>query len=236
MSSSYPSLVIADGAVAYWRLGETSGTTANDSIGTAHGTISGGVTLNQPGALADGDQAMAFNGVDGHVESPAVLLPVTCAVECWLKSTDTTGALVSHRGASGPDFTFGMYPKLYVFMPGPGFVASSGRVIADNQWHHAVAVFDGTTLWFYVDGVLDFTTAFSRPAAATQPFSLGRDPQDTGVWYLGVLDDVAIYPTILTAPQIAAHYAARTWTAAPTNDMRYRWCRFVRRPFRQVTR
>src|SRR4030095_2674763 len=52
---SYPERVALDGAVAYWRLGETSGTTANDSIGTAHGTISGGVTLNQAGALADGN-------------------------------------------------------------------------------------------------------------------------------------------------------------------------------------
>ena len=50
---SYAALVVADGASHYWRLDETSGTTAVDVIGGANGTISGGVTLNQPGAVTD---------------------------------------------------------------------------------------------------------------------------------------------------------------------------------------
>jgi hypothetical protein len=67
----YVQQVIADGAVAYWRLGETSGTTAVDSVGGKNGTISGGVTLNQPGALADGNKAMLFDGATGKIETIA---------------------------------------------------------------------------------------------------------------------------------------------------------------------
>jgi hypothetical protein len=85
----YVQQVIADGAVAYWRLGETSGTTAVDSVGGKNGTISGGVTLNQPGALLDGNRAMRFNGATGKIATIAnlPLVPFRCTVELWFKTT-----------------------------------------------------------------------------------------------------------------------------------------------------
>jgi len=49
---TYRERVIADGASHYWPLDETTGTTAADVVGGAHGTISGGVTLGVPGAIA----------------------------------------------------------------------------------------------------------------------------------------------------------------------------------------
>ena len=51
--ASYTAAVSADGAIAYWRLGETSGTTAADASANLgrDGTYTGGVTLNVNGAL-----------------------------------------------------------------------------------------------------------------------------------------------------------------------------------------
>src|SRR4051794_39973340 len=42
-----------DTPVGYWRLDETSGTSATDSTGGRTGTYTGGYTLNQTGALSD---------------------------------------------------------------------------------------------------------------------------------------------------------------------------------------
>ncbi len=42
-SKTYPEGVLADAPLAYWRLGETSGTSAADSAGTNPGTVFGGV-------------------------------------------------------------------------------------------------------------------------------------------------------------------------------------------------
>ena len=50
VASNYASAIVALGPTAYWRLNETSGTTAYDYIGGYTGTIAGGVTLGQPGA------------------------------------------------------------------------------------------------------------------------------------------------------------------------------------------
>lgn len=62
--SAYANTVLADSPIAYWRLGETSGTTASDATGHGwNGTINPPVTLGQPGAITgDTDPAMGFAG------------------------------------------------------------------------------------------------------------------------------------------------------------------------------
>src|SRR5688500_14316091 len=62
----YAAQVTADGPRAYWRLGETSGTTAADETASASpGTYAGGVVLGVPASLAgDPDTAVRFDGVD----------------------------------------------------------------------------------------------------------------------------------------------------------------------------
>src|SRR5215470_7590906 len=98
--SAYSSKVIADGAVAYWRLNETSGTTAVDVIGGNNGTISGGVTLNQAGALTDGDKAMTFNGT-GRIDVAKAAYsaigtgPLTLEAWVWL---DPAGGAFMYLG------------------------------------------------------------------------------------------------------------------------------------------
>src|SRR5262249_18064557 len=50
---SYSSIVIAEGPLFYWRFGETSGATANDSSGNGRaGTITSLGAYNQPSLLA----------------------------------------------------------------------------------------------------------------------------------------------------------------------------------------
>src|SRR5688500_11107092 len=53
VTAQYANIVLADNPTAYWRLGETSGTTAVDSSvpGGNQGTYLNGVTLGIPGAI-----------------------------------------------------------------------------------------------------------------------------------------------------------------------------------------
>lgn len=55
----------------YWKLGETSGTNADDSSTTnADGTYTGGFTLNQTG-IGDGSGSVLLNGSTGYIALPA---------------------------------------------------------------------------------------------------------------------------------------------------------------------
>src|SRR2546423_12540295 len=56
------------GLVSYWRLGDTSGTSACDSWGSNAGTYTGGYTLGSVGAIAgEANTAATFNGSHGYV-------------------------------------------------------------------------------------------------------------------------------------------------------------------------
>ena len=57
MGVLYDTEILADSPVGYWKLNETSGTTAYDSSGNGNnGTLHGGITLNQPGPWSGGGQ------------------------------------------------------------------------------------------------------------------------------------------------------------------------------------
>jgi Concanavalin A-like lectin/glucanases superfamily len=224
-AGSYPALVVADGATAYWRLGETSGTTAVDVIGGANGTISGGVTLGQAGALADGDKAMVFDGTNGRILSANISLAVPITLECWFKTTATVATnpmldmfLWPYGSASGDDafnvriaalgeVRFVSYLTTDTFYT--SVVQRTG--LNDGQWHHLALVLLGSSGVAYVDGA---TVATDQPLRWNQftdkSFGIAWNA-DPAIYFNGTLDDVAIYPTALSPTQIAAHYAARTW-------------------------
>lgn len=207
---AYGDAIIADGASHYWQLNETTGTVASDRIGTAPGTISGGVTLGQAGALSDGSTAMAFDGSAGRILTTAsVPLPLVCTIEGWIK----VPAGATHRplwatqnvaGATGDTVHVGTYDN-YLFASTPT-VALGGAVgaITAGTWHHVVYVLNGTTLTFYADGVAHETGAFARTTPSSGPASLGFTPALAAL--NGSLDEVAVYPLALTPTQIAAHY------------------------------
>ena len=78
----------ADAPAAYWRLDETSGTSATDSTGGRTGTYTGGYTLNQTGALSDvTDKAVSL---ERGLLSGALLFLVGFAIDAavlihWLR-------------------------------------------------------------------------------------------------------------------------------------------------------
>jgi len=257
-AGSYPALVVADGAVAYWRLGETSGTTAVDVIGAKNGTISGGVTLGQAGALADGDNAMAFDGTNGLIKMagmqnyPFGTGPLS--VECWLKSTFIAGArwmLDCGKNADNAVPGFEIYQNAdhsYTFRPGNGtttlYLVTPAPLPA-GQWLHLVCLierlYDGVhdRGRIYVNGVHSVSADIAVAGINVTPTAVGMSLGgifNGGINWGGLLDDVAIYPTALTPAQIAAHYAAKDWKAfgPAISPLQYRWCRFIRRPFRQA--
>ena len=210
--SAYSDKVIADGAVAYWRLNETSGTTVASAVGTSPGTISGGVTLNQPGALADGDKAMTFNGTTGQIAVASFNIPAgPVSVEGWIKSSVINGAGVQGRLAHATSggtlyFLINAQNNGFIYSLDGGLIGTSnGGLHLDGQWHHIVFTNDGTTTRIFLDGVQVGSGAQVYPATT----GLG-----IGTQFPGSLDDIAIYPAALTPQQIAAHYAEGTGAAS----------------------
>jgi len=207
----YSDLVIADGASNYWRLGETSGTSAADAVGGKTGTISGGVTLNQPGALSDGSKAMTFDGTTGKIVTAVnVTAPLTCSIEAWIKcaNVDDTNfrVIVTNRDLTPEAAIFVAVSenKVYVYCAPSALI--SNRSVTDGQWHHVVFVSDGTSGWVYIDGVLDNTNLALPRGVVSHPVGIGYDIKTDGYYFPGSLDDIAFYPRALSAAEILTHY------------------------------
>jgi uncharacterized membrane protein YkvA (DUF1232 family) len=214
--------VLADSPTGYWRLNESAGTAVNDLTNHGlRGTPTSGVALSATGALADSDAAMSFDGTSGQIQiSPNTQFSFTAAfsAEAWIK-TSGTGTWQRVVGV-GPD-SGGPWELLLngngvpaLFMQTTAGSASTSAyplTVTDDEWHHIVATWDGTTARLYVDGdaVGQTNIAGTLVSATTMALTFGNAP-DYPMWVSGVLDDVAVYPAALSAAQVQAHYAKRT--------------------------
>src|SRR6185295_11167910 len=96
--SPYSAAVAADGPTAYWRLGETSGTTTIDSAGFNNGTYFPTVTLGaSPVLVNETDRAVDFAAGNGRAEIANVpeLNPAgPFTVEAWTRPNAGAGGII----------------------------------------------------------------------------------------------------------------------------------------------
>ncbi len=232
-TTSYTCLVEVDGAAPYWRLGEASGTTAHDSsVHGLDGTYGSGVTLGQPGAIGDGDNAASFDGTGNGLvfENTQVNDPESFSIEAWFQTTTTSGGKIVGFGnqQSGDSSAYDRHIYMtnsgqLIFGVWDGFpaIVESSNSYNDGSWHQVVATIDpsdGEAL--YVDGQLVASHAVdgSGNYGAAQPFSgywrVGGDniggwpDQPSSNYFQGDIDDVSIDAIPLSAAQVLAHYQA----------------------------
>ncbi len=224
--SNYSAKVAADGAAPYWRLDESSGTSMYDSHGFNDGIVAAGVTRGVAGAISgDTDTATTFNGTTtGTAVSPfPITAPNTFTLETWIKTTTTSGGKIigfgnNQTGNSG-SFDRQIYMdnsgKLY-FGANTGSPQTIKSVNSYNngQWHHVVATLGASGMALYVDGALVASRADVKNGQALTGYwrvggdNLGNWPGvHTSNYFAGTIDEVAIYPTVLTAAQVAQHVA-----------------------------
>jgi PKD repeat protein len=225
---AYAQDVVNDGASYYWRLGESSGPTLADSLGSADLKATSGLTYGQVGALNnDSNRAIRFSGFSAFAATQtAEPGPDLFSVEAWVKTT-SSGKIVGFGNAKSGDSS--SYDRhLYVDSSGYAnfgvynngtYIARSTSRINDGQWHQLVGTLDSNGVSLYVDGV---RVARNTGTTTAQPFNgywrVGGDSAWSGNKYLpGTIDEVAVYPTSLTLSQIQDHYRAsgRTLAGAP---------------------
>jgi hypothetical protein len=195
-------------------MGETSGTTMTDATANGNnGTYAGTVTLAQPGALpGDKGTAVAFDGhtAGATVPSSPSLKVSRVTIELWFKKTSESG--------------YGIYvAKNYFQLLNDSYtgrlqfrvtadadpVLVSSTPLALNTWYYVVATYDGTDASLFINGTLDGR----HPAVAVIPQAddllyIGR--RADGFFNDAVIEEVAIYPTALSADRIGAHWRVAT--------------------------
>ncbi len=233
--NDYSQTVLDDGAATYWRLGEPNGTTVYDWSGVNDGLAGAGVTRGTAGAIVgDSDTASTFNGATNSMVATrtAIAAPNQFSAEAWFKTNTTRGGKIIGFGssASGNSSTTDRHVYMLnngrlIFGVNPGGTqrtVTSAASFNNNQWHHVVATLGSEGMVLYVDGaVVGQSAAATSGQAYAGYWRVGGDnlsgwpSRPTSGFLAGAVDDVAIYPTVLSAAQVGSHRLIGSTTPAP---------------------
>jgi hypothetical protein len=215
-----------EGMVGYWKLDETTGTTAYDSMGLNTGTLVDGPAWDSSGKVGG---ALAFDGVNDYVnipDSPSVSSTNAVSVVFWAYRTSGGGAsqyLVT-KDAKGPpldrswqigfgrdngDFNFNVYDPSGV----EAALTVPGGIALLDTWMHFACVFDNLgTQKVYRDGVEigsnSHALASIKDSAIGVRLAAGYWTPTYAYYLKGALDEVAIFDRALTAEEIGELHVA----------------------------
>ena len=225
---SYRAEVMADSPFAYWRLGETTGLVAFDETANdSRGIYKNGVTLGVPGGVpTEADTAAGFDGGNDRVEWPDPASGVLdigtndFSIEGWVKTgqspIDTERGVVGKRDPSKywlvnvtDDSGHKGQLRAIVYDGAVTRSAYSLHLVDDGNWHHFVALFDRDSgIRFYVDGAYSGFTAGTFPGDLNNTGLLWVGKTSGYAEYKGELDEIALYPSLLSQERVQAHYYA----------------------------
>jgi hypothetical protein len=240
-------LVIASAAIAlqgqvpagYWTFDDGSGTTAIDSSGNGHtATLVNGVSW----VAGDiGSAVSASSASSQNVKIPAIDLSTTKAVTVtfWAKRTYSTsgGHILLEATANYNNSTtgFGFFPDdsdcqgIQASVHGDvGYTAMCYRQPSSAVWHHIAVIYDksktgAAEVTLYIDDVLQSPTGYTYISSNTNSFGNNRiylfSRGGVSEFDSGVLDDLRLYASALSASEIAQIYnfGACKLTANPTS-------------------
>jgi len=193
-------------AAGIWLLDEGKGDDAKDSSGNGNdGTIQGAEWVD--GKFS---KALSFDGTDDRVVIPdadSLDLPKAWTITAWVfvnKSENAYGHIVGKRSGAGTNYAFrtssvGTGWESY-FSRGGWQGAWGIGTVKKGVWLYMTTTYDGTnTITIYENGTEIGSAAVGVPPPAdTSEVHLGGWQDNTSELIDGILDEVAIFSTVLT--------------------------------------
>ena len=199
--------------MAEWKLDETGGTNAEDSIDSFDGQYNN-VTLGLAGATPVTGYAAGFNGTSANITVPALNLNSNVVtITTWMYRTVNEPANAgvffnrANSTVSGIDFYNSANVLGYTWNNNAStYNWSSTLTVPSNLWTFVALVVTPTNAVMYMstNGVLQAKT--NSVANAVQAFDgvsyIGQDPTSSSRYFNGQLDQVQFFNRVLTPAQL----------------------------------
>jgi len=207
-----------EGMVSYWKFDEGNGTTAYDWFGLNDGTIHGAEWTTGPvnGALSFDKNNRTYVSIP---DDASLNITGDITISAWVYFTQggSYQAIVTKCVGNGPrnnpfDFRTIWHTEHSLALVRADASAHE-RVYSTidiplREWHHVLVRVENKVPDFYVDGVVTrkyADTTFTRtPSGNATPLLIGA--RDDGLYFNGIIDEVAIYNRALSAEEIQEHY------------------------------
>ena len=207
---AYVAAVMADLPGGYWRLADLTDTSGKGGDLTVIGAPvwAGSLLTNDTNKSAQLNIADGFSAAD----SANLDLGDTFSLEAWvyIDQAPTAGTWyeILSKGADAYELYIDQNRYLTFGKAGGGIVAQLYDVIPVASRQHIVVTKAGAVTKLYVNGQEKTNWAGTNATMVnnTSPLYLGRNPFGAGL--KGRLDEVAVYPTVLSAGRVSAHYLA----------------------------
>ncbi len=196
------------------RLGDASGGCV-DAVGGAAGTYTNAPTLGAAGLIASDptNTSVNFDGTNDHVsfaDRAAFDRGDVFTLEAWIYM-DAIGRFngIMDKGSGAYVFRVGTDNRLLLRRNSVQDIVKSTITLAANTLYHVVATKNGATVKLYVNGV-DVTGTVTNSTMVNTSIAFNIAAADAGStdFFDGRIDEVAVYPTALSAARVLAHYQA----------------------------
>ncbi len=218
--------------LAEWKLDETSGIVALDSVGDFAGLYTN-VTLGLPGATPDTGYSAGFNGTNANILIPPLNLNSNVlTITAWINPNGNqnawSGIFFDREDSTANGLTFGTANELrYTWNNSAAtYNWNSGLIPPPNQWSFVALVIQPTQAAIYMatNGILAGAT--NKVANSSQGFlgnsCIGQDTTSTTRYFNGSLDEVQFFNYALTPAQLNALASPPVITlATPVNGQEF---------------
>ena len=199
-----------DEIISYYKLDETSGSIAYDSLGVNNANIVGGVTLGGAGII---NNSYSFDGVDdgANVGDLDIFIKTSYTINAWVKADGVGSGVIFGEGTdvSSP-YNRPLYKitqsdsKIQVYLSelSGDRISTTGTITCfDDTWHMITFIVNDTNYAFYVDNVLDFSGTMTKPTSNAYSTVIGAvtdGSSSLSSFFDGKIDEVGIWDRAIT--------------------------------------
>lgn len=189
---------LKDSLVAHYKF---DGNTLDASGNGFNAINNGGLFVSD--RFGNPNSAMEFNGISNYVNTNSTFDFDYRTLSLWVKPFNVQGNGLNEKHVAGQDANSLTYGQLKIKFSDGNLEGRAGGEASNfvypinpNNWYNIVYVRDGSTVRYYLSGVLVGNSISGATASTTVPnptFFIGKGRYPNNQFFEGVIDDVRIY-------------------------------------------
>jgi Concanavalin A-like lectin/glucanases superfamily/Fibronectin type III domain/Pectate lyase superfamily protein/Abnormal spindle-like microcephaly-assoc'd, ASPM-SPD-2-Hydin len=230
--SATANVTVLSGLVGWWPLDEGMGLVAHDISSQGNNGTWSGIPSSPNGTYYTtgliGSYAGYFDGSDNQLTigtRPVYEFTGPFTVSAWV-NTVASGTILTMQNSGNNGYNLAInygVIRFCVYANTTEKCVGGGRYpLSSPAWTYFTAVFDGSNISVYANGVFLASSLAANPTASTGPLVFGAAQRGGYSKFTGSLNDIRMYNRALSTNEISSLYNADVGTPnAPTNLQAY---------------